>query len=374
MDRRRFLSGVVAAPALAAAQSSDSFVPVFDGKTLAGWSIQQGAESAFYVRDGAIVVHESSGFPAWLRSSAQYENFDFRGEFFIQGWTDSGIYFHAPEHGRNTWVGMQMKIFHQQDEKPMSNSMGSIFPVVPPLKVNVKTKGEWNDFRILMDWPSLRIWTNGELVQDLDVESIPELKYRLRRGYLGLASLSYPIRFRNLRVRELPAKEKWNTLYEGPEDLKQWFISEGEPRFEPAGEVLWADGHGHLATKETFRDFELRMYVRASKYHNSGVLFRTSGQGLSGRHYEIQLHNVEEAHFPTGSLYYFKRSVYPKIEPEEWFPFHLIVEGNRCLVRINGDTVCEYDRLENLEKGSIELQAHRPGYWTEFKQIRIKPL
>jgi hypothetical protein len=83
---------------------------------------------------------------------------------------------------------------------------------------------------------------------------------------------------------------------------------------------------------------------------------------------------VEEAHFPTGSLYYFKRSIYPKIEPEEWFPFHLIVQGSRCLVRINGDTVCEYDRLENQEEGHIELQAHRPGYWTEFKQIRVKPL
>jgi len=357
-----------------AAQTADDFTQLVDGKTLSGWSVREGPESAFYVRDGAIVVHESSSFPTWLRSDAPYENFDFRGEFFIQGWIDSGIYFHAPEHGRNTWEGMQMKIFHQRDETPMPNSCGSIFPLIAPLKVNVKSKGEWNDFRILMDWPSLRIWINGELIQDLDVGAHPELKYRLRRGYLGLASLSYPIRFRNLRIRELAAKEKWQTLYEKPEDFEKWFISEGKPRFEPLSEVLWADGQGHLATKEKFRDFELRMYVRASKSHNSGVLFRTTGQGLSGRHYEIQLHDVEEAHFPTGSLYYFKRSVYPKIEPEKWFPFHLIVEGNRCVVRINGETVTEYDRLENLEEGSIELQAHRPGYWTEFKQIRIKRL
>src|SRR5580704_10697331 len=209
MHRRRFLTGIAAAPALAAAQSPDSYTPLFDGKTLAGWSVQQGPESAFYVQDGAIVVHESSGFPTWLRSAYQYENFDFRGEFFIQGWIDSGIYIHAPEHGRNTWEGMQMKIFHQLDEKPASNSMGSIFPLIAPLKVNVKNKGEWNDFRILMDWPSLRIWINGEIVQDLNVESVPELKYRLRHGYLGLASLSYPIHFRNLRVCELPATEHW---------------------------------------------------------------------------------------------------------------------------------------------------------------------
>jgi hypothetical protein len=374
MNRRKFLTSAAAAPAIAAAQSADNFTPLFDGRTLAGWSIRQGPESAFYVRDGAIVVHHGAGFPCWLRSAAQYENFDFRGEFFVQGWIDSGIYFHAPEHGRNSWEGMQMKIFHQQDEKPMPNSTGSIFPLIAPLKVNVKSKGDWNEFRILMDWPGLRIWTNGELVQDLNVESVPELRHRLRRGYLGLASLSYPIRFRNLRIQELPPKEKWQTLYHSPADFDQWFISEGKPQVEPVDEVLWADGQGHIATKEKFRDFELRMYVRGSKDHNSGVLFRTSGQGLSGRHYEIQLHNVEEAHFPTGSLYYFKRSIYPKIEPEEWFPFHLIVQGSRCLVRINGDTVCEYDRLENQEEGHIELQAHRPGYWTEFKQIRVKPL
>ena len=55
-------------------------------------------------------------------------------------------------------------------------------------------------------------------------------------------------------------------------------------------------------------------------------------------------------------------------------PFHLIVQDARCLVQINGETVCEYDRLDNLDEGRIELQAHRPGYWTEFKQIRIKRL
>src|SRR5579872_5522804 len=374
MNRRNFLAGGLAVPALAGPQASESFSSLFDGKTLKGWSVRNGPESAFYVQDGAIVVHQSGGFPTWLRSANEYENFDFRGEFFVQGWTDSGIYFHAPEHGRNTWEGMQLKLFHQQEEKPMSNSMGSIFPLVAPLKVNVRNKGEWNDFRILMDWPTLRVWINGEVIQDLNLETIPELRYRLRRGYLGFSSLSYPIRLRNLGIRELPAREEWKTLYGGPENFEQWFISEGKPKFQALGEVLWADGQGHLATKETFRDFELRMYVRGSKDHNSGVLSRTSGQGLSGRHYEIQLHNVEEAHFPTGSLYYFKRSIYPKIQPEEWFPFHLIVRGANCMVRINGDTVCEYEQLENLEEGHIELQAHRAGRWTEFKQIRVKRL
>src|SRR3984893_10591285 len=159
MNRRAFLSAAAAAPLLSQA-AEDGFLPLYDGKTLHGWKIQEGPETAFYVDDGAIVVHESSGFPTWLRSDTQYENFDFRGEFFIKGWMDSGIYFHAPEHGRPLWNGMQLHIFQQQDPTPNQQSMGAIFPVVAPLKVNVKNLGEWNTFRILMDWPRLRAWTN----------------------------------------------------------------------------------------------------------------------------------------------------------------------------------------------------------------------
>ena len=350
------------------------FVPLFDGKSLDGWSVADGPESAFYVQDESIVVHESAGFPAWLRSARHYENFDFRGEFFVKGWMNSGIYLHAPEHGRNMWCGMKINIFHQVDQKPVPESMGSIFPLVPPLKVNVKNNGEWNTFRILVDWPRLRVWTNDERIQDLDVETVPDLRHRLRSGYLGIESLSYPIRFRGLRVRELPSKISWTPLYQAPEDFAKWHVSDGKPNFQAVGVVLYADGNGHFATNERFRDFEMQMYVRHARHHNGGVLFRTSGQGSRGRHYEIQLHDVEGAHYPTGSLYGIQRGLYPRIEPEKWWLLQLRVKDAACLVRINGETVLEYDRLENLEEGPIELQAHDPGRWTEYKHLLVRRL
>ncbi len=340
--------------------------------TLHGWTIQDGPETAFYLQDGEIVVHEGSGYPTWLRSPKQYENFDFTGEFFVKGWTDSGIYFHVPEHGRPIWCGKQIHIFHEAEEKPKAESMGAVFPLVAPLKVNVKAG--WNTFRIQMDWPRLQVWTNGEPIQDFDVSAHPELGLRARSGYLGLESLGYPVRFRKLEVQELPSKDKWQVLYAGPEDLDKWFISEGKPKFQPLGAVLRGEGLGHLATKEKFRDFELSLFVRNGLHHNSGILFRTAGEGLKSRHYEIQLHDVEGAHYPTGSLYHFARAKYPRIEAEQWWPMQLTVQGRRCRVRIQGETVLDYDLLENLDEGSIELQAHQAGNWQEFKDIRVKRL
>jgi hypothetical protein len=382
VNRRTFLAaGAVVPAAVRALRAQPSgvepgFTSLFDGRTLAGWSVQDGPPSAFRVDAGNIIVDEGANFPAWLRSDRQYENFDFRCEFFLKGWMNSGVYLHAPEHGRNMWVGMKINLFHQADAQPRPESTGSIFPIVAPLTTNVRNQGEWNTLRALMDWPRLQLWMNDTLVQDLDVESVPELRHRLRRGYLGFESLSYPIRFRNIRVRELPAKESWQMLYGGPEDFAKWQVSSGKPIFEPRGAILRGDGNGQLATRETFRDFVLHLYIRGVAHHNGGVMFRSipPAQGGKGQSYEIQLHDVEGAHYATGSLYSYKRAAYPRIEPEKWFLLQLVAQERRCLVRINGDTVLEYDGLQHLEPGRIELQAHDAGKWIEYKEIKIRPL
>ncbi|OPZ64709.1 MAG: hypothetical protein BWY85_01020 [Firmicutes bacterium ADurb.Bin506] len=131
---------------------------------------------------------------------------------------------------------------------------------------------------------------------------------------------------------------------------------------------------GNLATRARYRDFALQLYVRHVLHHNGGVLFRSDAKGPRGQHYEIQLHDVEGAHYPTGSLYHHKRSLYPRIEAEKWWLYQMVVKGRQCVVRINGENVLEYDALENLNEGHIELQAHAPGKWTEFKQVRVRRL
>jgi 3-keto-disaccharide hydrolase len=373
MITRRTLLGMAPAALLPAMPGDAGFTPLFDGRSLAGWNVIEGPESAFYIEDGAITVHPGANFPTWLRSARRYENFDFRGEYYLKGWMDSGIYLHAAEHGRPGWTGFEVKLFHEQEAVPTPYSCGSIFPLVAPRLVKVNNKGQWNSFRILFDWPALKVWMNDALVQDLDVDSVPELRYRLRKGYLGFESLSYPIRFRNLAIQELPGKEKWTSLYDSPSSLDQWFVSDGKPVMEPLGGILRLEGLGHIATKVKYRDFEYQSYIRTSRSHNGGVIFRSSGGGTHAQlHYEIQLHNVEGAHFPTGSLYHFKRSIYPRIADEKWWLMQLVVKGPRVVVRINGENVLEYDQLENVDEGHLELQAHAYGTWAEYKEMKIK--
>lgn len=379
MQRRTFLLSTTAAamPALARAANSQ---PIFNGKDLTGWHIVDGPDSAFYVKDGAIHASQMSTWPAWLSTDRKFENFDLSLEFFVGGWSDGGVYFAAPQFGPPTDCGYKVNIFQQVDADPRSNSMGAIFPVVAPKKVNVKNRNEWNTMRIRFDWPTLQVWTNGEMIQDLDVRQNPELARRLRQGTIGLEGLGYPLRYRNLRIEELPSSDHWTILYQDAADIeKNWLITDNSKRapvrFEGYGPVLWCDGAGNLGTKEMYADFELQLYIRGPRDHNSGVIFRSNGEetAIAGK-YEIQVHNVPEAHYPTGSLYHYKRSRYPRIENEKWYLFQMGAKGPDCWVRVNGETVMEYHELKNLKPGRIELQAHAPGKWVEFRDIRVKPL
>jgi len=347
--------------------------PLLHGQILSDWEVVDGPESAFYESAGEIVASPSSAYPAWLRKRRPYENFDLSFDWFTKGWTDGGVYFSAPEHGTKSRCGFKLSLFQQVDDPPKTNSAMSIFPVIAPRKVNVREG--WNSVRIVFNWPGLQVRSNGEQIHDLNCEQHPELKDRLRSGYLGFEALSYPHRWRNVRIQALPSKERWESLFAGPADLAKWQLTdlnEKTPaRFEAYGSVLRSDGLGNLTTKAKYRDFLLQLYVRGAHHHNGGLLFRSQG----GRdRYEIQLHDVPEAHYPTGSLYGHKRAKYPNVRSEQWALYQLRVKDRECSVRVDGETVLEYDRLENLEPGFIELQAHQNGRWMEYKDIKVKQL
>lgn len=371
LHRRRFfaLAGLGAAAPLLRAQQ----VTLFDAAAPHTWEIVNGGPSSYYLHDGEVAVSDFASYPTLLRTRDEYENFDLSCEFFIRGWTDSGLYLFAPRYGPPTECGMQIKVFHRPEE-PTPYSCGSIFPVAAPAKVPVKEG--WNTLRVRSAWPTLEAWLNGEPIHQIDRSTHPVLRDRLRSGHIGIVAASTRCRFRNFRLTPLPGAEKWDVLYEKPADLEQnWFISEGKPEFQTIGGVLRSEALGHLATKRTYRNFEFECFVRGRAQHNAGVLFRSTGRGTpKPQDYEIQLHSAPEAHFPTGSLYHLKRARYPRIEDEQWYLFQLRVIEREVRVRINGETVLEYDGLNRLDDGHIELQAHRRGYWTEFQRVRVRAL
>jgi hypothetical protein len=147
------------------------FVPLFDGKTLAGW---EGDAQWFTVRDGAIVAGSlDRPIPRneFLCTTGEYGDFDLRLEVRItaaQG--NGGIQFRSQRvPGKHEVSGYQAdaapgywgRIY---DESRRNRFLSDGAP--PAALAKVLKPGDWNDYRIRCEGPRVRLWLNGLLTTD----------------------------------------------------------------------------------------------------------------------------------------------------------------------------------------------------------------
>jgi hypothetical protein len=203
------------------------------------------------------------------------------------------------------------------------------------------------------------------------MEQIPELRWRLRSGFIGLQDIGREIQFRNIQIKELPAKEEWIDLFNG-HDFQGWRI-EGDAEWAVEdGKIVARNGDGYLITEESYQAFEFQTYVRTSKHANGGVYYRWGQEGNRRRGYEAQIYNVLDTTNPTGSIYGVVPARDPDSVDEEWFLMQIISDGKYSMVSVNGETVAETDQLDHPDRGSIAFQMHHKESWVEFLRPRVK--
>jgi hypothetical protein len=120
---------------------------------------------------------------------------------------------------------------------------------------------------------------------------------------------------------------------------------------------------------------------------NSGIFIHTQYQqnGWPSKGYEIQVNQSHSDWRKTGSVYSFQdvREVY--VQDGEWYTEHVIVNGSQVTVKINGNTVNDYDESKDekrtnglgeksLSSGTIALQAHDPESIIYYRSVKIKLL
>ena len=156
-------------------KDEEGFVSLFDGKTLDGWHLMNGAK--FVVEDGVIKHNEGNG---WLRSNKEYADFILRLEFrFLKPKQDGGVFLRAGKEGKD-WPDRKYEVQVENTRR-----MAMIFNAKNDLNVELTQKalkpvGEWNEYDIKIVGPRIEVRLNGELV------STSNSATTLKRGYIGL--------------------------------------------------------------------------------------------------------------------------------------------------------------------------------------------
>ena len=189
-----------------------------------------------------------------------------------------------------------------------------------------------------------------------------------------------------------PAPNGWIDLFDG-ESLAGWTASENASTFSVQDGAIVAQGdRSHLfytgpVEDHDFTNFELMVEVMTRPGSNSGIYFHTEYQdeGWPAKGYEAQINNTSGDTRKTGSLYAIEDVAEPPVNDDAWFTYHIVVQGNRITVALDGETVVDYTEPEGVDRpddmsgrrlssGTFALQGHDPESTVYFRNIRVKPL
>lgn len=201
----------ILAPIAARAEDQTGFVPLFDGKSLAGWEVKSDKpeEAATWsVQDGVLTAKAGAN---WLGTKREYGDFVLRLKWRVPKNGNSGVFVHVPvlakgEHPHEK--GIEIQVLDDQGPeyagklKPWQYT-GSIYGAVPAENSTYKGSGQWNDYEITCQGDTLEVKMNGKLVSSADVTKFETLKARPRRGFIGLQNHGTGVEYKDIEVKEL---------------------------------------------------------------------------------------------------------------------------------------------------------------------------
>ncbi len=178
--------------------------------------------------------------------------------------------------------------------------------------------------------------------------------------------------------------EGWINLFDG-QTFAGWKTSEHPNTFTIADGMIVVFGErAHLfyegpVGNHNFKNFEFKAQVMTTPGSNSGMFIHTAYQeeGWPSKGYEIQVNNTHTDWRKTGSVYGVQDVKEAPAKDNEWFSEHIIVEGKKITVKINGKTINEYVVPEvggRLSSGTVALQGHDPKSKVYYKDVMVKLL
>jgi hypothetical protein len=184
------------------------------------------------------------------------------------------------------------------------------------------------------------------------------------------------------------AAGEWVTLFNGT-SLEGWKAAETPDAFSVVDGTLKVLGkRGHLFYlgqdgKAAWTDFELEMEVKTSPGANSGVFIHTGWQesGWPAKGYECQVNCSQGDSIKTASLYNVVKVNPAPHADDEWFTYHISVQGKRVVTKVNGKVIVDYTEKpedikgeRKLSSGTVAIQAHDPKSLVHYRNIRIRSL
>lgn len=401
--------------ALTAGETNSGWQSLFDGTSNDGWRGYRNKsfpEKGWSISDGWLQVHAAGG-GGDIVTVSKYDDFELEMEWKAAPGANSGIMYLANENnGASYFSAPEYQILGDMDLTSTSNtSAGGIYGLYSPMNKRLNPPGEVNHARIVHCAGNVEHWVNGVMVLRAKIGSVDwnqrvaSSKFnawadfgKVKKGHIVLQDHGNDVWFRSIKVREIPATERWRfsefvQLFNGY-NIDGWsaFLRDNGKMndvWSVADGILSCKGNpiGYIYTEQPYQNFILELDWRwdpvTKKGGNSGVLFR-----------QIESHKVWpksiEAQLMAGSAGDFwcigefpmktdpsrtrgrntKHLENNENELGQWNHYEIHCIGGDVVLKVNGKVLNTATECAEVP-GPICLQSE--GAPIQFRRIRVFP-
>ncbi len=195
----------VSALCVAAEADKDGFVQLFDGKSFAGWKINEKPES-WKLKDGAIVANGDRSHLFYVGDEKPFVNFELRVDVMTEPNSNGGIYFHTKFQPEG-WpkYGFEAQVNNSQGDPKRT---GSLYAVVDVLD-KIVPDNEWYTETVIVKGKHVTIKINDKVVVDYeepaDKKAGEDFTRKIDQGTFALQAHDpgSTVHFKNIRVKRL---------------------------------------------------------------------------------------------------------------------------------------------------------------------------
>jgi len=176
----------------------------------------------------------------------------------------------------------------------------------------------------------------------------------------------------------------WTTLIDGDKGLDN-FNRVGDANWRAEGGAIVADKGkgGHLVTKKSYKDFQIRAEFFAEDTTNSGIFIRIPDANKIGGKtaYEVNIYDQRPGQeYATASIVYFATVPVPIIYKAggKWNTFLITAKGSNLVVEFNGIQTVNIQNSQYAQ-GPFSLQFGNrdkgaPGGAIKWRKVLVKEL
>lgn len=170
------------------------WTPLFDGKDLSAWTVNEAQSKSWLVEDGLIRYDGKTGS---LRTKQAFENYMLRVDWRLPRQADSGV-FVRDNFQLNIWtwaMGSGEMWEHRGGWKPTAE--GQRNPYIPLTRED-RPVGEWNTFLVTVKDNKVTVLLNGkEVITEAPLRSQP------KASTIGLQQHGDPIEYKSIYIKAL---------------------------------------------------------------------------------------------------------------------------------------------------------------------------